>query len=427
MTLKDTFPGYFRPKQDEFDELWANAIIVPDTNILLHILRYGKETRDEVMGALRAFKSRLWVPYWVALEFSRKWRTVDEINRKAYEKLKSAIRKDGRSLANQFNDFSRHQVIDSKAESAKVVEFIDTLCSSLDEAAARHPSMEEAESVLAEIIDLIGDSIGATPTEDELSQWRKVGKERFDQRIPPGYMDARDKEGDERFGDYFIWEQIIDQSKSTGKHVIFVSDDRKEDWIQRVDGKDIGPRPELVQEFKSRVGMRFYCYPFRGFITRASEFTKTQVSPAAIAEIKEKEQQANREEAARREAAELAAAARRNRMLQQALTHYRLHRLGLPTKVPRAENELETPTMSEGLAEASAASTALRNSLAAIELEEALQTFKRKSWAVKEALGTDSLQKVLDAWTEEREKFRSLVQLVDNTDGEDEPEKEESS
>src|SRR5258706_12793375 len=93
--MKKIFPGYFRPTQTEFDEIWRTGLIVPDTNILLHLLRYGPKTRKEVLETLRALAPRVWVPNRVAFEFLRKWRIVDAGNRSAYEKLKKDLQKDG--------------------------------------------------------------------------------------------------------------------------------------------------------------------------------------------------------------------------------------------------------------------------------------------------------------------------------------------
>ena len=144
-TMRNCFPGYFRPTQAEFDEMWQKGLIVPDANILLHLLRYGQETRQEVLKTLRVFQPRVWVPYRVGFEFLRRWRAVDSENRSAYEKLKKGLRKEGATLGGLFNEFSRHQNIDAASERAKIESFIKELCTSLDEAAKTHPTIEEAE------------------------------------------------------------------------------------------------------------------------------------------------------------------------------------------------------------------------------------------------------------------------------------------
>jgi len=122
------------------------------------------------------------------------------------------------------------------------------------------------------------------------------GTQRYAAEVPPGYSDAGKKTGDDKFGDYFIWEQMIAEAKSRGLPVIFVTDDRKEDWIQRDGGKDIGPRPELMQEFSERAGQRFYCYPFRAFLEQSRQYVDVKISKEAIKEVDEEAKQARQME-----------------------------------------------------------------------------------------------------------------------------------
>jgi len=305
--MRELFPGYFRPTPKEFEDLWSNGLIVLDTNILLHLFRYGEETRQEVLDILKALRPRVWIPYRVAFEFARRWRSVDAENRRAYEKLKSGIRKQGASLSGLFNDVARHQVINAEAERAKIDEFVENLCKSLDDASTSHPTVMEVESILEKIFEIIGDNVGEPPSIEIQAERAKTAQARYLDTIPPGYMDAKHKSGDDQYGDFYIWEEIIDIAARKKTPVIFITDDRKEDWILREDGRDIGPRPELVQEFSTRTGQKFHCYPFRAFLEHAKPYTSVEVSPRAIAEIEEDERHAQREVEAREEARRIAA------------------------------------------------------------------------------------------------------------------------
>ena len=298
--MRDRFPGYYRPSQAQFDEMWKTGLIVPDANILLHLLRYGRDTRRQVLDTLSAFQPRLWVPHRVAFEFLRRWRDVDSESRAAFEKLKEAIRREGTTLSGLFDAVTRQQVIDAGAERVKITSFVDALCASVDEAAAKHPSVEESEAIVDEVSDLIGDSVGETPSRELREKWILDGNARYAAKIPPGYKDEADKQGDDRFGDYMIWEELIAVSKLRALPVIFVSDDRKEDWAVVSNGRDLGPRPDLMQEFAERTDQSFYSYPFIQFLSWSEKYGEVKVSEAAIAEIKEEEErQAQRDEAHR--------------------------------------------------------------------------------------------------------------------------------
>jgi hypothetical protein len=238
--MRTRFPGYYTPTQAQFDEMWQQGLIVPDANILLHLLRYGRDTRDQVLEAFRAFQSRIWVPHQVGFEFLRRWRDVDSESRDAFEKLKSSIRKEGVDMSKLFDSVTRQQVIDVTAERAKIAEFVESLCTSIDQAATKHPSLEEAEKIVEEVSALIGDAVGAAPDKDKRAGWIREGQIRFDAKIPPGYKDGADKPGEEKFGDYMIWEEMIAISTERGLPIIFISDDRKEDWALIKQGRDTG-------------------------------------------------------------------------------------------------------------------------------------------------------------------------------------------
>lgn len=305
MAIRDLFPGYFRLQSSEFDGIWKRALIVPDTNIMLHVLRYGPETRRQVLDALTAFKDRLWVPYRVALEFSKHWRDVEIENRTAYDKVKNEVRGKGNALGAVFDRVTRHQIIDADAEKKKITVFIDSLVDSLDEAAKRHPSIEDVETIIEQVSKIVGTAIGQEPTADTLAKWAMEAARRYERGIPPGYSD-RKKEGDEKYSDFFIWEEMINAATTRSMPVIFVSDDRKDDWVLERDGHDLGPRPELIQEFWQRTGQRFYSYSLSEFLKWAQEYTKVTVSEKAIAEVEEESQKARQEEA-KRELEQLAA------------------------------------------------------------------------------------------------------------------------
>lgn len=69
--MKDLFPGYYRPTQEEFEALWKTATFVFDTNVLLHIHRRNKQTRRAILDTFKKLGERLWLPYEVAAEYQR--------------------------------------------------------------------------------------------------------------------------------------------------------------------------------------------------------------------------------------------------------------------------------------------------------------------------------------------------------------------
>jgi len=296
--VKKNFPGYYRPSNQEFHKLWTDCFFVPDANILLHLFRYGEKTRAQVIETLAALKPRIWIPYRVGLEFQRSWRDVDQNNRDAYEKLSKEIENQGRKLAALFDEYTRHQMIDVKAEQKGIDEFIRKLCKRLADSKAKHPSRGFAEKIFLQISDLIGDDVGSRPTAEATAEQSREAQKRYDALIPPGYRDAG-KGVPDKYGDYFIWKELLDKSKETGKPVILITDDVKDDWWLEFRGEKISPRPELVEEMFSLTGQGFYLYTLSQFLDYAGGFLESDVDKAALEEIKSDEVQ--RRELARRE------------------------------------------------------------------------------------------------------------------------------
>jgi hypothetical protein len=282
--MRNQFPGYFRPKKSEFDDIWKRGLVIPDTNILLHLLRFRRETRDEIVKTLKAMQTQLWLPYQVGFEFSRRWMEVEEENRASYDRLKESIRAEEATLCKLFDSVGRFQIVDATSEKAKVTKFIDELCRSIEDAAKKRPSSEETEKILDEISTLFTGVVGQFPGAENIIAWKKEAAQRYELKIPPGFKDSK-KDGDDKFGDYIIWKEMIDIAKSRNLPVLFLSDDRKEDWALLRSGQDKGPRPEIMQEFWELTGQRFYSYPLTRFLEQAKQYTKVIVSTAAIKDV----------------------------------------------------------------------------------------------------------------------------------------------
>ena len=97
---------------------------------------------------------------------------------------------------------------------------------------------------------------------------------RYELSIPPGYKDAdaKKKRGDRHvYGDYIIWRQIIDFAKTQKKHIILITDDRKDDWWSKSNGDSTRPREELISEFYNLTGIRILIYNSDSFLKFAKE------------------------------------------------------------------------------------------------------------------------------------------------------------
>lgn len=126
----------------------------------------------------------------------------------------------------------------------------------------------------------VGDNI----SEKTINEYKEEGKKRYEDKIPPGYADNQKKEN--KYGDFIIWKEMKDKSKKDNKHIIFISEDRKEDWIKNVNGEKKGPRPELINEFYNENKKLFYMYNTESFLFLSNKYIKSNISNDMIDEIK---------------------------------------------------------------------------------------------------------------------------------------------
>lgn len=164
---------------------------------------------------------------------------------------------------------------------------------SLIEAAAHSDhDFLQTDHLREQLAELFEGRTGARYSAPRLNEIYKEGANRFSRRIPPGYKDG-DKGEPERYGDLVIWFEVMDQAKSSGKPLILVTADAKEDWWAEHKGNTVGPRPELGQEILAYAGVRFYMYTPPQFLKFAQKFLKLNAEAArkAVSEFERIEKQ----------------------------------------------------------------------------------------------------------------------------------------
>jgi hypothetical protein len=274
--MKSSFPGYIRPTQQEFNQLWLHARIIVDANVLLNAYGYSAETREKLFAILERVGDRLWIPHQFALEFLRNrpgviLKQARNIGRVAKE-LRKILDHDFRSQTNQ------------PFVPEKVVSSLDSLCEELDNMQAETEGLLRQDANLERILRLFDGRVG--PESAALQKLYEEGRERYAQKTPPGYADEKEKGEPECFGDFIGWKQILDFSLAESCSVLFVTDDTKEDWWQIYESRTIGPRPELLAEFVHTSNNVIYLYSSSSFVERASEQFNIEPTPGVIEELK---------------------------------------------------------------------------------------------------------------------------------------------
>lgn len=140
------------------------------------------------------------------------------------------------------------------------------------------------DRILDQVTKLFAGRVGKSFTEKELADIHREADDRFAKSIPPGYRDVK-KEGDNKYGDFVIWREIIRHGRENERPVLFITDDLKEDWWLRFSGSTLGPQPSLVQEFLSETGQLFFMYDPRQFIDEASRRLSITLDDSTLGEV----------------------------------------------------------------------------------------------------------------------------------------------
>jgi hypothetical protein len=162
-------------------------------------------------------------------------------------------------------------VISVERELAALDMFQSDFVARMAAAKGEHPSAEIAGTV-ARLTELLMGRVGDRWPAERLNSLRKEGEDRYSKKIPPGYKDAKKDAGEyDKFGDLIIWKDMIAKAKADKRPVVFISDDAKEDWWWTYRGRKLGPRPELVDEFRVCSDQDFHIYEFTQFLRIAAD------------------------------------------------------------------------------------------------------------------------------------------------------------
>lgn len=285
--MKNRFAEYYELPEERIKEIWDNSLIVFDTNVLLNLYRYNEEARTEFINVIKFYKERLWIPYQVGLEFHRRREEIMRKNAAAYETL-------GNSISTQLvktvdilsNEYARHPYIDMTDIRKKVERCASSIRKSLENQGKNHPDYFEKDDILDAVSSLFDGCVGDDFTEDELEALYKEGERRYANQVPPGYCDEKNKKDKAKrslYGDLVVWKQVIAYAKEKEQCVIFITDDHKSDWWDKVEGKHT-PRKELLREFMDCTGHNILIYDSGRFLEYAKR-NKAKVSAKTIREV----------------------------------------------------------------------------------------------------------------------------------------------
>ncbi len=244
----------------------SGYIVVLDTNVLLELYRYSPDYADFALECLERIKDNIRIPYTVFLEFKRHH---VELYKKRQKSIDTSIEDSLTLVKNQMNKTLSSCTVLKKRNFPE----IDIL---LDDIRGKYESIENAMNEYFDehsVLSLIKDNWSSdrpeefvyglyrsehvmTPfTQEQLYQVCDDGEKRYKNETPPGYKDAKNKDGIRKYSDLILWKETIHYAQTERKNIIFVTNDLKSDWWEQgFDGFSF--RPELIDEFNKETKAR---------------------------------------------------------------------------------------------------------------------------------------------------------------------------
>lgn len=283
--MKKTFREYHQYSENEFKKLWNECIFVFDTNTLLNMYRYRRDTVDkyfEVLSELK-IKNKLWIPHQVGFEFYENRITVISNYEKSYDAILDILKSTKDSID---KDYKNHPFLDWEELKGNIDKGLESVIKDISKKKQSHPKLLDKDDILEKINNLFNSCVGECFDDKKLIEIKKDGEIRYSKKIPPGFKDAK-KDDDKKYGDLILWKQIIEKAKVTKKPIIFISGDVKEDWWLEKDGKRIMPLPQLKKEIYDEAEVDFHIYTADRFLEYyQQEYPKQSIDKIFIDEVR---------------------------------------------------------------------------------------------------------------------------------------------
>ncbi|MCA1011462.1 PIN-like domain-containing protein [Halobacillus halophilus] len=284
--MLDNFKGFIGYDESEFKDLWDNALVVVDTNILIYFYKFSSKQSTSLFNILKKLKEedRLWIPHQVALEYFHNYENNMYKQKEGYNTLRDELL----NLKVEANKvFSSVNSTYPFIKTEKFEFIVDTIANSNEEIEKMiNKEIEElpnAEKIKQDVLNLMEGIVGDPYTQKTIDNIQKEGDRRYKNIVPPGWKDGKDNSKDnvrtfgsimynQKYGDLILWNQVIDKAKEgeSPTQIIFLTEEKKEDWWRKDKGIRT-PQPNLINEFKEKTGQKFYMYRIDGFIKYASE------------------------------------------------------------------------------------------------------------------------------------------------------------
>ncbi|MFO0944119.1 MAG: PIN domain-containing protein, partial [Pirellulales bacterium] len=254
--------------EEALTEIWNNATIVFDANVLLDIYRVTEKTRSDLMEVVTSYATRIWLPQNVVKEFFANRLSVISDQIGTCTEVIDSLHKLSEKLR------------PSRSQPHVDVKKMDALIGDVKETQKWLRGLFRNDTLSTQLFKQI-QNIGE-PLKDQVDI-EKTALERYRKKVPPGFLDIKSNNPSEcKFGDYINWISTIKYAQENQTSVIFVTNENGEDWFFE---KSV-VLPELRQEFLNCVGKEILIHSSSDFLKIANERnSNVDVSNDSIEEL----------------------------------------------------------------------------------------------------------------------------------------------
>ena len=270
-------------------------IVVLDTNVLLNVYRYSPEFSDFALKCLNAIKDKIILPATVRLEYEnhrhREFSIMEKRTKEASKETEKQIEIAKNKIINSCCHLERLHFQDVDELKNNLSNKIDEVQKVLDNYYEDHAALDLIQHswngidyIRNFVLDI--DSNGQvmiSPSQEDIYRWCDEGEERYKKEIPPGYEDAKNKDGVRKYSDFIIWREILRYAQNESVNIIFITNDVKADWWEEVNEKKQF-HSKLIEEF-SKTGYHIVAMTSQDFFADVSNYyyiTKTDAIEIAL-------------------------------------------------------------------------------------------------------------------------------------------------
>lgn len=287
--MKEKLSEYYKLDSDQLKEHWKKDTFSFDANVLLNLYRYTPKTRDAFFALFEKIKDRIWISYQAAFEYQKNRLVVINAQKEAYKEIRETLKKKKGEIESKLNGFKKHPYLQTSELKTQIESAFQSISKDLDKLEKNHPDYLVKDPIWERLTELLDSNVGDDFSKEELEKIYREGKKRYDEKVPPGYMDFKDKKNEGNrslYGDIIVWKQVIAKGKEIENSIILITDDLKEDWWYKFKGKTISPRPELIKEFKEEASKQINIYQADRFLELANKNLEQHTTLEAIEEVR---------------------------------------------------------------------------------------------------------------------------------------------